>query len=148
LAETDQIDQLVRIVPARKQAALQANQLADGELLLESRGLQHHSDTSAVGRSARRRVEAEHVGGTGVPGAITLENFHDGCLAGTVRAQQREDLAVTDREAHPVDSVHVPVRLGQVLNHDAVRITAGRIARPRRARPGDVVASVGMHGVR
>ena len=51
-------------------------------------------------------VEAGHRGPAGVDGEQGREHPHGGGLAGSVRAEQPEDLSGSDLEAHAADGLH------------------------------------------
>ena len=58
-------------------------------------------------------IEAEHRDLAGVPRAVALEDLDRGRLAGAVRAEQAEDLALLDPEGDPPHRIVVTVGLAQ-----------------------------------
>ena len=110
-------------------AGVQADQLARGEVVLETGLLQHDPDALAEGPAAGLRVVAEHRHGPGVARAVPLEDLDGRGLAGAVGPEQRDDLALADRQVEPVDRGDAPVDLAQTGDLD------GRHARTSDARP-------------
>jgi hypothetical protein len=95
--------------------------LGDGDRRPELRLLQHHADPLSVGRACSFRIEAEDVDLAGVAGAVALQNLDRGRLAGTVGAEETEDLALCDLEADPADRFVVTVGLPQAVDGDRSR---------------------------
>ena len=62
------------------------------------------------------RVDAEDRDGAGVARAVALEHLDRRRLAGAVRAEQAEDLALLDLEVDPADGLDLPVGLVQVVD--------------------------------
>ena len=66
-------------------------------------------------------VEAEHRDLSRVASAVALEDLDGRRLAGAVRAEQAEDLALLDRERDPANGLVVAVRLAQAPDVDCRR---------------------------
>ena len=63
-------------------------------------------------------VEAEHRDLAGGPLAVPLEDLDGRGLAGAVRPEEREDLAVLDRQVDALDGLELAVRLAQPFDDD------------------------------
>jgi hypothetical protein len=82
--------------------------LARGELLEERAGLQLHADPGQQPRVARPRILTEHAHPAAVRPAQPLDELQRRGLAGAVRAEDAEELAVGDGEADPSTAVSAP----------------------------------------
>ena len=81
--------------------------------------MQHDADSLAEGAPAAFGIEAEDRHLAPVAAAMPFEDLERRRLAGAVGAQEREHLALLDREAHPV---HGAVRAIALLQaHDLYR---------------------------
>ena len=81
--------------------------------------------------AVRARVEAEDADRAGVGRPQAGDRFDGGGLAGAVRAEDAEDLALLDGERHAVDGGAIAVALGEVGDFDHVHapsIGAGPLA--------------------
>ena len=86
-------------------------------------------------RVVRGRVGAEHRHGAAVAAAVALEDLDRRRLAGAVRAEQREDLALADLEADAAQRLVPAVALAEVLDDDGLAVTARARGRRRRGTP-------------
>ena len=109
LAQADQVDHLPGGPRVRVVAAEQLQHLAHGQLAEVAGGLEHDADPLAEVPPAPLRVEAEHLDLAGVAVPVALEDLHGGRLAGPVRSQQREALALGDLEVDAADGFQLAV---------------------------------------
>ena len=113
--QADQVDHLADVARRRVVARVARDGLPDGQVRLDRDVLQDQPDPLAQRPAAGpvAGVDAEHVDLARVPGAEPLQDLQDGGLARAVRAEQREDLAAADGEAHAADGRHRAVALAQ-----------------------------------
>ena len=116
--ETDELDHLVDVARMLVVAGEHRVRLRDRERWAELRLLQHDADALAERGDGTRRVEAEDVHLAAVARAVALEDLDRRRLAGAVRAEQAEDLALPDLEADAAQGLLLAVRLAQVADGD------------------------------
>src|SRR5205085_4011833 len=92
--------------------------LAHRERLPQLRGLEHDADPLAERAARLLGVEAEDVDGPRVPAAVALEDLDRRRLAGAVRAEEAEDLAVRDLEVDAAHRLERAVRFAQSADGD------------------------------
>src|SRR5439155_16938357 len=92
--------------------------LADREAREQLGLLEHDADPLAEAALRPLRVEAEHLDPPAVGAAVALEDLDRRRLAGAVRAEQAEDLALLDLEADPAQRLLAAVPLAQILDED------------------------------
>ena len=96
----------------------QVDQLREFEAGIEPRGLQLHADDALD--LLRLLVQVETADGD-LPArfrAKRLDDLEGGGLAGSVGAQESEDLPLMDVETDPFHRLEIPIRLGQVADLD------------------------------
>ncbi len=113
----DQVDHLVERPGTPVATAVELDHLADGELGLDARGLQHDADAVAEVTPGAGGVDPQHLDGARRGGSVPLEDLDGGRLAGAVRSEQGVHLAGLDLEAQPVDRGHGTVGLAQARRH-------------------------------
>ncbi len=101
LLEADQADDLIDRPRARLVGGVHGNGLAHGEVPVDAGGLQHDPDPALQFRALSAGVQAKNADLAAVTGAVALENLDRGGLARPVRAEQRENLALADRQVDP-----------------------------------------------
>ena len=113
--ELPTVAQLAPVDEVARKGGEQAECLADLDAVGERRRLELSADQVAVTDlvGVGDRVEAEQRDRPGVAAAQALDRLDGGGLAGAVRSEQSEDLAVPDVEADVVQDVDVPVGLAQ-----------------------------------
>ena len=121
LLEADELDHLVDVARPVVVTGEHAVRLGDGDRRPELRLLQHHADPLSEGRAGSSRIEAEDVDLAPVAGPVPLQDLDRGRLAGAVRAEETEDLALCDLEADPADRLVVTVGLPQAVDGDRSR---------------------------
>jgi len=97
--------------------------------------LQHHAHSRAPVLLAVDRIDAQHAHVTAGARTKTFEDLDRGGLAGSVRAQQRHDLAAPDLERHAPEHVDSPVAHEQVLDPDRRFLVHCHDPAPSRADP-------------
>src|SRR4051794_6246099 len=98
--------------------------LLDRQVRPELRLLQNHADALAVGGLRPRGVESQRVDLAAVPIPVALEDLDRRCLAGAVRPEQAEDLALPDLEADAANGLAAAVGLAQIADRDGVHSVA------------------------
>ncbi len=106
LAEPDELDHLVDVARARVVAREEPMRLGDGEQRAELGLLEHDADP--LSQRARRiaGIVTEDVRLAPVTRAIALEDLDRRRLAGSVRPEQAEDLALGHLEADAAERFH------------------------------------------
>src|SRR5690606_1262939 len=120
VAQPDGRDDLGGVAGVGVVAREMVHQLLDGDLVVARGALQHDADALAPARAGPLRVVAEDADLAGIPIAVPLEDLDSGRLTGTVRPEQREDLAGADVEVEAVDRGDIGVRLAQATDPDRV----------------------------
>ena len=128
--ELHELDHLVDPPWPRVPAGVHLEHLADGEVLLQARVLQHDPHALAHRALAVGGVVAEHRDLAGVAQPVALEDLDGGRLAGAVGAEEAEHLAGGDVEADAAHRLDAVVGLAQVAHSDSVH------ARHARSAPG------------
>ena len=115
---------------------------------IQGRGLERDADARPEGVGRADHVDPEHGHRSTIRDAQALEDLDGRRLAGAVRAEQAEHLALMDIEADPVDGDHLAVR----FRRPSTRMTASPstacaafmarmvpcdVGPPGRARPSD-----------
>ena len=114
------------------------------ELVVEGLLLEDEADVAAHRLGPGGDVEAGDRGPPdGGPGE-GAQHLDGGGLAGTVRAEEGEDLALAHREVDPVDRRQVTVALGEATNEDGSR----RVGGPGRSGAAGCVPDRRLLGVR
>ena len=90
--------------------------LADGQRGGQVGRLEHDPDPLAQRRAAVLRIDAEHRHVAAVAGAVALEDLDRRRLAGAVRPEQAEHLALLDGEADAGDGIDLAVALAQLAH--------------------------------
>jgi len=85
-----------------------------------SRAMELDADEGAQALAIPMRIEAEDPDGAGVGRPETGDRLDGGGLAGAVRSEDAEDLALLNGEGHAVDRRAVAVSLGEVGDFDDV----------------------------
>ena len=88
------------VAPQAVIARLQAQRLAHREERVEHQLLRHHAEHAARAAVVGPHVGAHHARRSGIGARETGDHVDEGGLAGAVRAQQAEELAFLDLEAH------------------------------------------------
>ena len=134
----DQPDPLEPLVAAGGRHAVQRGErvdlLARGQPLEERRRLQLYADPRQQAGVARPRRLAQHRDGARVRLPEALDHLQGGGLAGTVRPEDPEELALGHLEAHPVDCPELPVGHREVRDLDSTH--EGRTLAAGHQRPG------------
>ena len=131
--EVPLLGELAERTGARVQRREQPQRLADTQLVRQGGVLQLGADAPAQAVAGRRRVEAEHARRPAVGPAQALEDLDRRRLAGSVRAEQAEQLAAPDGEGHVAEDLGRSVALAQPVDfHKVVRHAS--IVRLRTAR--------------
>ena len=99
-------------------AGVHREHFGDGEVRIDSALLQDDAETLAHLGSAVRRIHTEDRDGTRIACAVALEDLDRRGLAGAVRAEHGDALALFDGEADTANRMHVAVRLAQVGDLD------------------------------
>ena len=119
-----------------EQARVQLEVLPHRQLGVEREGLRHEADALARARCRRRppagRTAGLAFGGGQQPG----QHLHRRGLAAAVGAEEAEDLAALDAEAHVIDGGEVAEPLGQAVRLDGRRAVRGRRGAGSPARGG------------
>ena len=95
------------------------DQFADAQVLDQRAGLQHAADEACGDRRCRRAAEERDPACVG-PGE-SQHHVDRRRLAGPVRTEEREELALGDLETHVVDRRQRSVPFGHMLDDDSVR---------------------------
>ena len=129
LAEPDELDHLVDVTWVRVVAREEPMRLGDGEQRAQLGVLEHDADP--LSQCARRIawIVTEHVRVAPVTCAIALEDLDRGGLAGSVRPEQAEDLALGHLEADTAQCFHLAVGLREPGHVDGIRHGRRRYAR-------------------
>ena len=123
----DQVVGRHRLVGER---AEQLERLRDGETSGQRGVLQSGSDSLTERNDLSARIEAEHAHVAAVVAAQSLDELDAGGLAGTVRSEDAEDLALVDPERDVVDRDEIAVPLAQTLDGDDRRTSVTRREAP------------------
>src|SRR4029078_3432864 len=115
---------------------VQVERLADAELLRQLALLELDADALAQRRTGAWRVEPEHRDRARVGRSQAGDRFDGGGLAGAVRAEDGEDLALLDVEGDAVDGDAAVVGLDDVVDFDDVHGPSIVPGRPVARRPG------------
>ena len=109
------------------------DRLADGQVRLDRDVLQDQAGplTQLAGAGPLAGVVAEDLGCPAVAGAEALQDLQRRGLAGPVRPEQRDDLAVADGEADVSHGVHPAVALAQAGDLDRVYLRTHRTSSVR-----------------
>jgi hypothetical protein len=127
--EPDDVDHLVDRTRMRVAARVHRDRLGHGQVAIDPGRLEHDPDPRLELGAVTARVEAQHGDLAAVPAPVALEDLDRCRLAGTVRPEQREDLAERYVEVDARDGVHAAVGLDEsAYSH---RIAAGHIASSR-----------------
>jgi hypothetical protein len=146
LGDAEEVEQVLDAVSQPRarhplHAALQHQVLAARGIPIDARALRHVADRAAN----RIRVAHDVVpGDLGAPavGRGQRGQYLDGCrLAGSVGAQQPEDLATPDAERDTVERLHLSVSLLEPLRDDRVHPAESRVGRQVQARVGAPTAT-------
>src|SRR5204862_2795166 len=92
--------------------------LGNGEVLVHGRGLEHDADASAPVEAGVSRIDAEHLYLAAVASPVALQDLDRRRLAGSVRAEQAEDLVRTELEVDTLQRFELAIRLRQAVNAD------------------------------
>ena len=128
LAEADDLDHLVDGSTAWIQARVHHHRLTNGQIRLDASRLEDDPDPRPKARALRRRVAAENLHFARVTRAVALEDLDRRRLPGTVRTQQRKDLADRDLEINPAHRLNRPVRLPKPTHAHRKRPPTGTAA--------------------
>ena len=115
LLEADELDDVADRPRLRVVAGEQREILGDGEAVVEGRGLEDDADPLAPVETRGGRVLAEHGHRPAVALAVALEDLDGRRLAGAVRAEQPEDLALRDLEADSAQRLELLVGLAEIV---------------------------------
>jgi hypothetical protein len=118
VAEPEPLDQLVRVGRGPVERGVQAQRLADPELVRQLAVLQLDPDQFAQLTVVALGVQAEYADPAAVRCAQAHDAFHGGGLAGPVRPEDAEDLPALNGERHVVDRDLWPVLLVQTGHLD------------------------------
>ena len=116
LFEAHQIDHFIHWPRMRIKGGVHRDRLAHGQIPINARGVQHDPDAALQLRPLTAGIHSEYADVAVVAGPVALENLDRGGLARTVRAQQREHLAVADRQVDTPDNRRARVGLHQAVN--------------------------------
>ena len=116
--EADEGDHLVDVARRRVVAGEERVRLAHREVRPHARLLEHDADPLAPAAARALRVLAEHGHVAAVARPVALEDLDRRRLAGAVRAEEPEDLALGDLEAHAAQRLVGAVRLAQLVDGD------------------------------
>src|ERR687887_250887 len=128
VAETDQVDHLADVAGAGVVAAEQADGLLDGQLAVEAGRLQHDADALAEVPLAALRVVAEHLDLAAAALAVALQDLDGGRLAGAVRAEEGEALALGDLEVDAAHGFQLAVALAEAGRPEPEQVRAAALA--------------------
>src|SRR5438067_10039617 len=118
LFEPDQPDHFVDRPGALVVAGELGELLGNGEVLVHGGGLEHDADAGAPVEAGVGRIDAEHLYLPAVASPVALKDLNRRRLAGSVRAEQAEDLARTELELDALQRFELAVRLRQAVNAD------------------------------
>src|SRR5664280_1746835 len=116
--EVDRVDQLPGRHVMVKEAAEEVQELGHGESRVERHALELDPDALLDRLGMPADVQAEDLDRPGIRRAQALEDLDRGGLAGPVRTEHAEDLALADLEGDAVDGLDVPVVLLEVGDAD------------------------------
>jgi hypothetical protein len=116
--EVDEVEHLAHRPRCGEEPAEHAQRLGDGELGIEAGRLHDEPDAGTPAPVASPRVDAQDGHSAGARSQVALEDLERRRLAGTVAAEQGDDLARTDLEADVVDGDHRAEAVRQVLDGD------------------------------
>ena len=140
LLQTDELDHLVDRTRVGVVAGIARQDLAHRVVGLDGQLLEHHADARAEPAlgAVVGRIDAERLDPPAGPLAEALEDLDGGGLAGAVRPEQREHLALLHLEAHVAHSHVLAVGLGEVLHahcgHGHPVLPLGESSEPARRR--------------
>src|SRR5262245_1269915 len=103
--------------------------LSDGQFVVEGESLRHVADVAACLHVVRPHRIAEQLRSSAGGRQKTGQHFHSGRLAGAVRAEEAENLATTDAEAHMVYSREIAELTGKPLSLDGWHVVVAGSAR-------------------
>jgi hypothetical protein len=149
LAEADDLDHLVDGPATRVKARVHRHRLANGQIRLDAGRLEDNPDPRPQARALRCGIAAEDLHLARVTRAVALEDLDRRRLPGTVRTQQREDLADRDLEIDAAHRLNRTVRLPEPTHAHRERRTTGAAAhafstldRPCTAQMRHVIAPI------
>ena len=118
VAQAELLEQAVAVDGGAVERCPQPDGLAHRDALLELRLLQLHADPLLQRPHVAHRIEPQHADDAAVGRAQPFDALHRGGLAGAVGADEAEDLALVDVEAHTVDRDGAAVGLAEILDAD------------------------------
>ena len=121
LLEADELDDVADRARLRVVAGEEREILGDGEAVVEGRGLEDDADPLAPVEARGGRILAEHGHRPAVALAVALEDLDGRRLAGAVRAEQPEDLALRDLEADSAQRLELVVGLAEIVDGHGAR---------------------------
>ena len=107
--QADQADHLVHRPRMRVEGGIHGDRLAHGEVPVDARGLQHEPGAALQPGPLTARIHAKNAHLAAVTGPVALQDLDRGRLARPVRPEQREHLALTDRQVDAADRGHALV---------------------------------------
>ena len=135
--------------PQAVDAAEEAQVLGDGEVVVEAEALAHVPDPPLHALGVLRDVHAEHEAGAGGRPEQPAQHADRRGLAGAVRAEEAEDLALVHGERDPVHGLEGPEVLAQLADLDGCRHPSPTArSRPAAARRRTARASVRARAAR
>ena len=116
--QPDERDGVVDVARVSEVPGEHADRLAHREHGVELALLEHEPDAFPPRTGGACRVDAQHRHLARGAGAVALEDLHGGGLAGAVRAEEAEDLALLHIEVDALDRIVLPVPLAQTADGD------------------------------
>src|SRR5215210_1307982 len=114
LAEAHELDRVVRIAGVVIRLAEVPDRLPDGHTRVEAAALEHYAHALLQVAVAGGGVVSKHPHVASRAAPVALEDLDGGGLAGTVRAEEAEDLAALHLERQPAHGLHGPIGLVQI----------------------------------
>ena len=133
--QAHQRERLLDVSGRRVIARIQLQALRRGQIPLRLSLLEYNTDSGPPRRPGVLRIFTEDSHFAAATAPVTLEDLNRGGLPGTVRPQEREDLATNDPQVDPAHSLERAVAHAQTnhIDHGPAAAT-GLWARPIRAR--------------
>ncbi len=116
--QSDDVDDRVDRARVGKHLGIERDRLMDLQLALERTRLQDDTDALAEPAAPVAGIVPQHRHLAPVAMAMTLQDLERGGLSGPVGTEEREHLALLDRETHPVHGAVLTVAFLEMLDHD------------------------------
>ena len=118
VCQLHKFDQFIDRSRVRVRRTVKLKCLTSRQFAVNPSSLQHDPDAVPKTGSTSIRISSQNRHIAAVTAAVTFENLNGGCLARTVGAQDRQDLALSDIKADAIDCTQIPIRLGELADSD------------------------------